>query len=139
MATTGWATADGFYDEGNGRRRPATAELSHDGLAIVAPDGAPIARWKLADLVRTMVPDGFRISVGRQIDGFVFDPSTGSDLIGALARIPDAGAPVMPRTLVLTMVVMVAVALTTLFVLAQGLFWVVERLSGAGSGVGPAG
>ena len=139
MVTTGWATAEGFYDAGGGQRQPAKAELSHDGLAIVAVDGAPIARWKLTDLVRTMVPDGFQISVRGQVGGFVFDPSAGSHLVGALARIPDAGAPVMPRTLVWNMMVMVAVALAALFVLAQALFWIAERLFGAGSGLGPTG
>lgn len=139
MATTAWAAADGFYEDGDGRRQPAKAELSQDGLVIMTSDDAPIARWKLADLVRTMVPNGFMISVRRQAGGFVFDPATGSDLIRALARIPDIDAPVMPGTLIRTTVIMVAVALAALFVLAQGSFWVAERLFGPGSGIGPAG
>ncbi|WP_026789488.1 hypothetical protein [Pleomorphomonas oryzae] len=125
MATTGWARADGFYDQGDGQRRPAQAELSPDGLAIVAADGTPIARWKLADLIRTMVPDGFRINDRRQAGEFVFDPGTGHDLVLGLARIPEADAPVTPQTLIRTMVMMVAVVLAALFGLAWGLFWMI--------------
>lgn len=139
MATTAWAAADGFYDEGDGQRRPARAELSDGGLVIVAANGAPIARWKLIDLVRTMAPDGFRITDRRRASGFVFDPDRGRDLVLALARIPDARAPILPRTLIWTMVTMVAVAFATLFVLAGGIFWAAERLFGPGSGFGPAG
>lgn len=127
MATTAGATAGGFFDEGGGRRRPARAVLSHDGLAITAADGKPIALWRPAELVRTLGPDGFRISVGRQVGLFVFDPESGGDLIRALALIPDAAAPMLPRNLVSTMVFIVAVALAALVALAWGAFWLAER------------
>lgn len=133
MATTAWAAADGLFSEDE-RRQPAKAELSYDGLAIIAADGEPIALWKATDLVRTMGPDGFRIGARRQSGVFVLEPGTGADLIRALAAIPGADAPMMPRSLVWTMVMIVAVVLAALFVLAWGFFWLAKWLSGSGSG-----
>lgn len=139
MATTAWATTDGTFDDGDGHGRPARAELSRQGLAIVAADGERIALWKSAELIRTMGPDGFRIGARRQAGIFVFDPDTGGDLIRALAVIPDAGAPMMPRTLAGTMVTIVMMALAALFALAWGFFWLIGWLFEAGSGLGTAG
>lgn len=139
MATTAWATADGFYDEGDGHRRPARAELSPDGLSITAIDGEPIALWKSADLERTLEPQGFRLGTRHRAGGFIFDPDSGGDLIRVLARLPDAGAPLMPQALVGTMVTIVAVAIAALFALAWGAFWIFERLYQAGTGPGAGG
>jgi len=139
MATTAWATTDGIFDDGDGRHRPARAELSADGLAVIAADGELIALWKSAELIRTMEPDGFRLGARRQAGMFVFDPDTGGDLIRALAVIPDADAPMMPRTLVWTMVMIVAMAIAALFALGWGFFWLIEWLFKAGSGLGTAG
>ncbi len=139
MAATVLAMADGIFDDGGGRRRPARAELVLDGFAIVAADGELIALWKPVDLVRTTGPDGFRVGARRQPGTFVLDPETGGDLIRALAVIPGADAPIMPRTLVWTMVMMVAMALAALFTLAWGFFWLIEWLFAPGSGPGMAG
>lgn len=133
MATTAWATTDGFFDGGDGRSRPARAELSYEGLAIVEADGGAIALWKSADLVRTMGPDGFRIGDRRRAGLFVFDPDTGGDLIRALAVIPDADAPIMPRSLVWTMMMIVTVALAALFALTWGFFWLIEWMFESGT------
>ncbi|MBS1180361.1 MAG: hypothetical protein H6Q99_241 [Proteobacteria bacterium] len=133
MATTAWAAADGIFSEDE-RRRPAKAELSRDGLAIITADRETIALWKATDLVRTVGPDGFRIGARRQSGVFVLEHGTGDDLIRALAAIPGADAPMMPRSLVWTMVMIVAMVLAALFVLAWGFFWLAEWLSGAGSG-----
>jgi hypothetical protein len=138
MATTAWAAADGIFNE-NERRQPAKAALSRKGLAIIAADGEPIALWKATDLLRTVGPDGFRIGARRQTGVFVLEPGTGGDLIRALAAIPGADAPMMPRTLIRTMVMIVAVVLTALFVLAWGFFWLAEWLVASGTGPGHAG
>ncbi|MBS1166980.1 MAG: hypothetical protein H6R00_3005 [Proteobacteria bacterium] len=126
MAMTAWATTAGVFVGGDGRSRPARAELSHEGLAIFGVDGRPIALWKPTDLVRTFGPDGFRIGDRRQAGLFVFDPDTGSDLMRALAVLPDAEAPAMPRALVGTMVMIVAGGLAALFAFAWGFFWLIE-------------
>lgn len=139
MATTAWATADGFYDEGDGHRQPAKAELSHDGLSIITIDGEAIALWKSTDLERTMEQECFRIGTRQQTGAFIFDPDRGGDLIRVLARLPDADAPVMPQVLVGTMVTIVVVALAALFALTWGGFWIFERLYQAGSGFGAGG
>ncbi len=127
MATTAGATARGFFDEGDGCRRPARATLTHDGLAIMAAEGEPIVLWKPVDLVRTMGLDGFRISAGYQAGAFVFDPESGGELIRALGLTPDAAAPMPTRNLVSTMVIIVVLALTALVVLARVAFWLAER------------
>lgn len=132
MAMTAWATTAGVFDGGDGRRRPARAELSHEGLAIVGVDGRPIALWKSTDLVRTFGPDGFRIGDRRQAGLFVFDPDVGGDLMRALAVIPDAGAPVMPHSLIGTMVMIVTGGLAALVAFAWGFFWLIEWLFDTG-------
>lgn len=134
MAKTAWAVAEGQFDAGDGSFQPARAELSHDGLAIVAADGEPIALWRPADLIRAMVPDGFRIGARRQTGIFVFNPDDGGELIRALASIPDADAPMMPRALVSTMVMIVGLALAALFALGWGFFWLIEWLTAQGAG-----
>lgn len=139
MATTARATADGLFDDGGGRQQPARAELSLDGLAIFAANGTRIALWMPGDLVRTTGLDGFRIGTSRQVGGFVFDIDAGGDLIRALASIPDGNAPMMPRTLVWTMVMIVAVALAALFVSAWGFFWLSEWLTAPAAALGMAG
>ncbi len=136
MTTTAWATVEGLYQEGDGRHRPARAELSRKGLAIVGSDGETVVLWRSMDLVRTLGTDGFRIGARRQAGMFVFDPDTGSDLIRALASIPDVDAPMMPRALASTMVVIVVLTLSALFVLGWGFFWVVEWLMAPGGGSG---
>ncbi|PKR88857.1 hypothetical protein CXZ10_12100 [Pleomorphomonas diazotrophica] len=129
MAKTAWAMAEGQFDAGDGAFQPARAELSHDGLAIIAADGEPITLWRPADLIRAMVPDGFRIGARRQTGIFVFDPDHGGELIRALASIPDADAPMMPRALISTMVMIVGLALAALFALGWGFFWLIEWLT----------
>lgn len=136
MATTARVTADGLFEAGDGCRQPARAELFQEGLVIVAADGERIAVWKPVDLMRTMGLDGFRIGARRQVGVFVFDPDTSGDLIRALAAIPDADAPMRPRSLVWTMVMIVAVTLAALVALAWGFFWLIEWLFGPGSGLG---
>ena len=139
MTTTAWATADGQFEDGDGRRRPARAELSRDGLAIFAPEGQAIVSWRSKDLIRTMGPDGFMIGARFQAGMFVFDPDEGTDLIRVLASVPDADAPVMPRTLVWTMVTIVALALSSLFALGWGFFWLIGWLAAPGAGTGTPG
>ena len=139
MTTTAWATADGHFEDGDGGRRPARAELSHDGLAVLSPEGQVIASWRSKDLVRTMGADGFRIGARLQAGTFVFDPDGGADLIRALASVPDADAPMMPRALVWTMVTIVALALSSLFALGWGFFWLIGWLTAPGAGPGTPG
>lgn len=139
MARTARAAADGFFDDGGGRRQPARAELRPDGLVIFAINGMQITLWMPGDLVRTTGPDGFRIGAKQQLGRFVFDADTGGDLIRALASIPDADAPMMPRTMASTMVMIVALALAALLALAWGFFWLIEWLSAPASGLGLAG
>lgn len=136
MTTTAWATADGHFEDGDGRGRPARAKLSHEGLSILAPEGQAIVFWKSTDLIRTMGADGFRIGARLQAGTFVFDPEAGADLIRALASVPDADAPMLPRTLVWTMVTIVALALSSLFALGWGLFWLIGWLTEPGVGTG---
>lgn len=134
MAKTAWAMAYGQFDAGDGSFRPARAELSHDGLAIIAADGEPLTLWRPADLIRAMVPDGFRIGARRQTGIFVFNPDDGGELIRALASIPDADAPMTSRTLAGTMVMMVVLVLAALFALGWGSFWLIEWLTAPGAG-----
>lgn len=137
--TTARMSAEGHFEGGDGRRRPARAELSHDGLAVVTPGGEAIAFWRSADLVRTLEADGFRIGARRQAGLFVFDPDRGADLIRALASVPGADAPMMPRALVWTMVAIVALALSALFALGWGFFWLIEWFRAPGAGMGTPG
>lgn len=139
MAKTAWAMADGLFDGGDGHSRPARAELSHDGLAIIASDGEAVALWKPGDLIRLMAPDGFRIGARRQSGIFVFDPDIGSELIRALASIPEADAPMIPRTLAWTMVMIVGLALAALFALGWGFFWLIEWFLASGASMGTPG
>lgn len=136
MTTTAWATVDGYFEDGGGVRRPARAELSHEGLAILALEGQAIVSWRSADLIRTMEGDGFRIGARLQAGTFVFDPESGADLIRALASVPDADAPMMPRALVWTMVTIVALALSSLFALGWGFFWLIGWLAAPDAGTG---
>ena len=132
MATTAWAAAEGLFEDGDGHRQLARAELSLKGLAVVAADGAEIALWKPPHLARAMGADGFRISARSQSGVFITDPDLGRDLIRALASIPNADAPMMPRALVWTMVLIVGMALASLFALVWGFSWFVEWLTASG-------
>ncbi|MCM5552640.1 hypothetical protein [Pleomorphomonas sp. NRK KF1] len=139
MTTTTWATVEGDFEEGDGQRRSARAELSPNGLAIIAPEGDVVALWRPVDLIRTMGTDGFRIGARRQAGIFVFDPERGADLIRALASIPDADAPMMSRSLVWTMIMVVALAISAMFVLGWSFFWLIEWFTARGVGTGTPG
>lgn len=133
MAATVEAKADGVFDAGDGLKRDATAELSRNGLAIIATSGEQLALWSPRSLQRTMAPGGFRIGAPERTGAFTFDPVAGSDLIRALAAFPEPGAPAKPSALTFTMTVIVTIVLVALVALAWGFFGLAEWLTKSGA------
>lgn len=132
--TATWAMATGRFVTADGGAVAATAELTMRALTVKTTAGQELASWPTGQLQRASGPDGFRIESRRSPGALVIDIGGNADFIRALAAIPERDAPMVPRQIVWTMLVIVLASLIALAGLAWGLFWLVGWLFELGSG-----
>lgn len=132
--TATWAKATGRFLAADGGTFEVSAELTLRALTVTTPAGNELASWPTGQLLRASGPDGFRIECRRSPGALMIDIGANADFIRALAAIPERDAPMVPRQIVWTMLVIVLASLVALAGLAWGLFWLVGWLFAWGGG-----